>query len=123
MMKNATDEFVIEHILKVSPAKVGKEIGVDFNVMYDKLASLQTVQDICLFFEEQGVKGIRGSAARCPISSYFWSEGHDVTTLFSSIYLSKGEDEYFSAPSTDAMTGFVVKFDKGYLPNLEEKLK
>lgn len=97
---------------------------VDFDVAYDKLASLKTADEIANLLSGYGVKGFRADAQNCPISKWMASQtGEEVIT--SPYYMrildkiSEGTVKGSERPLTSAMQHFVMRFDGQEYPELE----
>lgn len=94
---------------------------MDFDVAYDKLASLQTVWDVADFLIDQGCKGIPCRAFKCPISQYFKMNNHVVAASDKIRHYDWNKAEMVEdRPLTDSMQQFIHDFDHGKIPELIE---
>ena len=101
---------------------------IDFDVAYDKLASLETADEIADLFRDYGIKAVPQEARACAIT--VWMEGmtglHISTGVKSmKIVIPEAGDplDYKSIASTlrqhsPAMEHFVAKFDSREYPDL-----
>ncbi len=95
---------------------------IDFQVAFDKLASLDCANEIAAFLQEQNIKACRCEPEKCPIA-VFIKESTDLDNIYvdgASIdqwsYNRKGYKKL--ADLTTAMRAFVVSFDDGIFPEL-----
>lgn len=101
---------------------------IDPGVAYDKLASMESADEIAEFFHDQGVQGTPCSASRCAISEWVrQSTTHDVSTgtagiivLRSNTAENTGTAVWYNTaenwPLTEPMKDFIHKFDRGEYP-------
>lgn len=88
---------------------------VDPQVAYDKLASLESPEEIASFFAELNIKGHPSQAQSCAISNYMREmTGHSFMTAFSVEDIT-GYKEW---DLTAAMDAFMTEFDAGEFPEL-----
>lgn len=107
---------------------------IDFDVAFDKLAGLETADEIADLFRQYGIKARRHKSRACAITR--WMEditGLDIATTEASVAIvrvpigsTKESLDYSpveSRPTTDAMAMFIENFDMGDYPDLVEGLK
>lgn len=101
--------------------------GIDFQTAYDKLASLESADVIASFFVGQGIKAYRCEPHACAIS--VWMNEQTGLMVRTNNYRTRAvENEslmFVTIPGTDKdltvpMTDFVVRFDNGEYPELEQ---
>lgn len=102
---------------------------IDPQVAWDKLAQFQTPEQLRQFFQDEGIKGIVGHAAKCPIATWMQqtTQVRQVTVAGSVKIFNKCVVTSFGEPvsndlkfsHTDATEGFVALFDQGAYPELQ----
>lgn len=102
---------------------------IDIQVVYDKLCTFETANDLADHFKSLGIQGVEQDALACPITKYVKMETGLVNVVTNSGYVTvakENPDHYdamnvlFQGKNTDAMTDFVQGFDHGRYPDLVE---
>lgn len=89
---------------------------IDFGVAYDKLASLESSQEIADFFVSQNVKALPRWANQCAISQWMLNTtGKATSTTVVDICDVK---DFVKYPTTDAMKNFIADYDLDRYPEL-----
>ena len=108
---------------------------IDFNVAYDKLASLESADDIANLMRDYNIKATPGDSMACAITEWMHGQtGLDIMTgayvvkaiKFVNIKSPSGLNGFVSyeavqdtvRSTTAAMQNFIDKFDKGDYPDL-----
>lgn len=95
---------------------------IDFQVAFDKLASLDCADEIALFLQEQGVKAYKAEPQKCAIAQWITdSTGLDeiyVDSISIDHWISDSEEHQVLGSCTVAMGDFIVAFDDGKYPYL-----
>jgi len=78
----------------------------------------KTSDEIAVFLEAQGVKGIPKKSLRCPIAQYLYQQTHETVGVYSTSYINfdaRGRPgELFPDPVTpESVREFILLFDKG----------
>lgn len=96
---------------------------IDFQVAYDKLAGLETAEDIADLFRDYDVKGVRSDSESCAITVWMTEQtGLFIRTNNISVRAVDesgyriSQDRYQKL--TKAMESFIHKFDFGFYPDL-----
>lgn len=93
-------------------------IGIDPEVVFDKLAQFQTADEIANYLRNEGIQGGRNLAFRCPIANYMRTHTgrkHGVTQ--DDVDMDTG-DLYYKRENTPAIKEFIVRFDQGLYEDL-----
>lgn len=101
---------------------------IDFHVAYEKLASLQSCEDLADFFRHQGIKGTRQHAELCPITEWMTQQtGLNIRTNTMTVRAVRDVErgvalartiEGTDREHTPAMASFVINFDLGLYSDL-----
>src|ERR1700745_2209626 len=102
------------------------DLGVDFNVAFEKLAQFESAEDLADFFISYQVKAVPSYSDKCAIT--VWMEGqtgHSIRTNMNSVraVTDKPGSPLETVPGTfnsltEAMADFVKEFDSGKYPDL-----
>lgn len=101
---------------------------IDFQVAYDKLAGLETSEDIADLFKGYGVQAVKGRSDMCAISAWLMDQtGLDIMTNYGGVYIINVDGNTIvnvidKRENTPAMRKFVGEFDLGYYPDLEKAI-
>ena len=109
---------------------------IDFEVAYDKLASLKSADEIANLMKDYNIKAVPGDSMACAITQWLHDQtGLDIMTgayvvkaiKFVNIKSPSGLNDGFVSyepvqdkvrSTTVAMQLFIQRFDKGYYPDL-----
>lgn len=85
----------------------------------DLIALGETKEEVADTLADKGIKGWRYLSCRCPVSNYLASIGYDKPYIFqNSAGLLESVGEVSVPPS---VSNFIITFDQGFYPGLEEK--
>jgi hypothetical protein len=83
---------------------------------FDKIADMNTADEIAEFFEREEVKAVKGKSRTCAIAQYLHDRsGQDVRAYHIHTFVA-GEAVVFR--NTRTMSDFITLFDRGAYPNL-----
>lgn len=95
---------------------------IDFTVAYDKLAQFETANEIAEYLKDCGIKANKREPNSCAIS--MWMNQQTGLLIRTGTFWTRvtaderGNVTLAKEYLTDAMTDFVIKFDKGKYPEL-----
>lgn len=107
-------------------AELNAELGVDLNVVIDKLHSFETAADLAEFFRGYGIVAQPRDASACAITKFVMEETGlpFVRTNSFAIRFYDAEEDYDGLEllkefqHTKAMVQFVDNYDRGHYPDL-----
>lgn len=87
--------------------------GVEPNVVFDKLASLNAIE-IANLFRDEGIQGKKGNIGHCPIARYLQkTTGEMIMVGYDSWYFGANK-----TPLPKSCQNFVMDFDWGHYTDL-----
>lgn len=89
---------------------------IDFGVAFDKLASMETADDIANYFRAEGIQGIRVRHDACPIAN--WMSMQTGRRISAADVIVDLHDCQLRESATPAMREFMEKFDTDQYPDL-----
>lgn len=95
---------------------------IDFGVAFDKLASMNTADEIADYFRYEGITGYPTSHVSCPIANWMSQQtGGKVSVADVVVDLLASPENLKVLETTGAMLAFIRKFDSLDYPDLLSK--
>lgn len=92
---------------------------IDPQVAFDKLNGFQTPKELADFFNSEGIKGAKAAHADCPVATWMTKTTGMQTSVADSIIILDQRSN-FSISTPQVMNDFIVRFDRGEFPELED---
>jgi hypothetical protein len=85
---------------------------------YQKLADMQSAQEIRAFLASEGIRGVCGSTTQCPIAEYVGRRSGVPTCVGGWVIPVSGTGGTPRPAMTPAMLNFIREFDRGIYEEL-----
>jgi hypothetical protein len=84
--------------------------------VFERLGS--TPEEVARTLQEEGIRGVRRSKCDCPIARYLQQHGFESAEVGFYVHVNVGKMCFLTPPHVKR---FILDFDKGLYPELEEK--